>query len=156
MTTLCSGLRCVSAAEHQTAEQYSKTDKDKTPKASPKKQSIMEYLPGLPQDTKPLRSCSGNGAKMLLKSQFGIKCHSNITRSSDSFSTVTPIVNAGDWGCIVRDLETIIVLVLLAFYFISQRSHHSPTFTRSRLRDSATATLWPGDGTTAIKLESSA
>ena len=31
----------------------------------------------------------------------------NITRSSDSFSTVPPIVNVGDWGCIVRDLETI-------------------------------------------------
>ena len=39
----------------------------------------------------------------------------NITRSSDSFSTVPTIVNRGDWGCIVRDLETIIVLVLLAF-----------------------------------------
>ena len=39
----------------------------------------------------------------------------NITRSSDSFSTVPPIVNGGDWECIVRDLETIIVLVLLAF-----------------------------------------
>ena len=31
----------------------------------------------------------------------------NITRSSDSFSTVPPIVNEGDWGCTVRDLETI-------------------------------------------------
>ena len=49
---------------------------DKTPKASPKKQSIMEYFPGHPQDTKPLRSCSGNRAKMLLKSDLGIKCHS--------------------------------------------------------------------------------
>ena len=39
----------------------------------------------------------------------------NITRSSDSFSTVPPIVNKGDWGRIVRDLEIIIVLVLLAF-----------------------------------------
>ena len=39
----------------------------------------------------------------------------NITRSSDSFTTVPPIVNKGDWGCIVGDLETIIVLVLLAF-----------------------------------------
>ena len=48
----------------------------------------------------------------------------NITRSSDSFSTVLPIVNAGDFGCIVLDLETIIVLVLLSFNFIPQRSHH--------------------------------
>ena len=39
----------------------------------------------------------------------------NITKSSDSFSTVLPIINSGDWGCIVRDLEAIIVLVLLAF-----------------------------------------
>ena len=57
----------------------------------------------------------------------------NITRSSDSFSTVPPIVNGGDWGCIVRDLETIIVLVLLAFNFIPQKSHHSLTLPRSRI-----------------------
>ena len=63
----------------------------------------------------------------------------NITRSSDSFSTVPPMVNGGDWGCIVRDLETIIVLVLLAFNFIPQRSHHSPTLPRSRIRLSATS-----------------
>ena len=79
-----------------------------------------------------------------------------ITRLSDSFGTVPPIVNGGDWGCIVRDLETIIVLVLLAFNFIPQRSHHSLTLRRSRIRDSATATLTPWDGITAIKVESSA
>ena len=79
-----------------------------------------------------------------------------IARSSDYFSTVPPIVNGGDWGCIVRDLETIIVLVLLAFNFIPQRPHHSLTLPRSRIRDSATVTLTPGDGTTAIKVESSA
>ena len=39
----------------------------------------------------------------------------NITRLSDSFSTVPPIMNRGDWGCIELDLETIIVLVLLPF-----------------------------------------
>ena len=78
----------------------------------------------------------------------------NITRSSDSFSTVQPIVIRGDWLCIVRDLETIIVLVLVAFKFITQRSHHSLTFTRSRHSDSAVVTLTPGDVTTAIKVES--
>ena len=80
----------------------------------------------------------------------------NITRSLHSFSTVQPIVNAGDWGCNVRDLETIIVLVLLTFNFIPQRSHHSLTFTRAQLKDSATVTLTNGDGTTDIKVESSA
>ena len=42
----------------------------------------------------------------------------NMFRYSDSFSTVPSMVNGGDWGCIVCDLETIIVLVLLAFNFI--------------------------------------
>ena len=69
------------------------------------KKCIMEHSPGLPQDTKSLRSCSRNQAKMLLKGHFGIKCHSNIIRLSDSFSTVPPIVNGGDWGCIVRDRD---------------------------------------------------
>ena len=63
----------------------------------------MKYLPGLPQDTMPLRSCSENRAKMLLKSILESIVTPNITRSSDSFSTVLPIVNGGDWGCIVRD-----------------------------------------------------
>ena len=49
-------------------------------------------------------------SKVILESDVTL----NITRSSDSFSTVPPIVNGGDWGCIVRDFETIIVLVLLA------------------------------------------
>ena len=78
----------------------------------------------------------------------------NITRSSDYFCTVLPIVNGGDLGCIVRDLETNIVLVLLAFNKISERSHHPLTLPRSRIRDSATVTLTPGDGTTSIKVES--
>ena len=48
---------------------------------------------------------------MLLKSHLGINVTHNITRSSYSFSTVPSIVNAGASGCIVIDLETIIVLV---------------------------------------------
>ena len=45
----------------------------------------MEPSPGLPQDTKSLRSCSRNQAKMLLK----VILESNVT--SDSFSTVPPV-----------------------------------------------------------------
>ena len=54
------------------------------------------------------------------KGHLGIKFTPNISKSSDSFSTVPPIVNAGDWGGIVHDLETIRVSVLLAFNFIPQ------------------------------------
>ena len=66
----------------------------------------------------------------------------NITSSSDSFSTVPPIIDGGDWGTIVdwANLETIIVLVLLAFKFITQMSHHSLTLIRLWIRDSATVT----------------
>ena len=76
----------------------------------------------------------------------------NMTRSTDSFSTVPTIVNGGDWDCLVSDLETIIVLVLFAFNFIYQRSHQSLTLPRPRIRDSATVTLTSGDGTTEIKV----
>ena len=72
-----------------------------------------------------------------------------MSRLSDSFSTVPPIVNGGDWGCIVRDLGTIIVLVLLAINFHHTKSH---TLRRSRFRNSTTLTLTPGDRTTAIKV----
>ena len=81
---------------------------DKTAKAFPKKQFIMEYLAGL-QDTKPLRSCSGNRAKMLLKSHLGIKYHSEYNNVIRFLQHSSAIVNAGDWGRIGRDLETIIV-----------------------------------------------
>ena len=47
----------------------------------------------------------------------------------------------------MREMETIIVLVLLAFDFIPQRSLHSLTLPMSRILDSATVTLTPGDGT---------
>ena len=88
LTTRSSSLRCVSAAEHHTAEQYSKTGKTKPQKASPNEQFIMEYPPGLPRDTKSLRSCSEDQAKMLLKGKLESNVTPNISRSSDSFSTV--------------------------------------------------------------------
>ena len=155
LTTRSSTLRCVSADEHYTAEQHSKTGRTKP-------RSIFQeaIYPGILARTstrylKPLRSCSGNQVKMFLKSHLGIECHSQYNKVvTDTFNTIPPIVNAGDCGCIVRDLETIIVLFFLAFNFISQRSHHSLTLTRSRLRDSVTVTLTPGDGTIVIKVES--
>ena len=52
----------------------------------------------------------------------------------------------------MHDLETTIVLVLLAFNFIPRRSHQSLTLPMSRIMDSATVTLTPGDGTTLLLL----
>ena len=56
--------------------------------------------------------------KCFSKVNFESNVTHNISMSSYSFSTVSPIVNRGDLGYIVSDLETIIVLVLLAIHFI--------------------------------------
>ena len=129
---------------------------DKTPKASPKKRSIMEHSPGLPEDTKSSISCSGNQAKLHLKCHLGIKCHSQNNKVIRLLQYGPPIVNGGDWGCIVRDLETIIVLVLIVFNFIRYRAQHLLTLPWLWLRYSANVTLRPWNGATAIKVESTA
>ena len=40
----------------------------------------MEYLSGLPQDTKSLRSCSGKQSEYESQKSFGIKCHSQYNK----------------------------------------------------------------------------
>ena len=52
-----------------------KPDRRNPWKSSPQKQPIMEHSPGLPQEKKPLRSCSRNRAKILLKGHLRIKYH---------------------------------------------------------------------------------
>ena len=81
--------------------------------------------------------------KMLLKYHLGINCYSQYNKVVRLLQYVPPIVNSGDWGCVVRDMQTMIVFVFLAFNFIPQRSHHSLTLPRSRIRDSATVTISP-------------
>ena len=155
-TAWSSTLRCVSAAKHHTAEQYSKTVRTKRRKhlscsdiSWNTRQDLLK-IPSVWEDAlETKRRCF---SMVILESNFT----PNITLSSDFFSTVQPIVNGCDWRCIVLDLETIMVLVLFAFTFIPQRSHHSLTLPRSMIMDSAAITLTTGDGTTAIKVESSA
>ena len=90
--------------------------------------NICQDFPKIPS----LWNCSADRAKIRLKSHLESKVTPKVSISSDSFSTVPPI-NADDWGCIVRDRETIIISVLLSFSFIPQRSYHSLTLTRSLL-----------------------
>ena len=139
-TARSSSLRCVSAAYYQTAEQYSKTGRTKPRKhllrCDLSWNTLQDFLK-IPSLCKAALETEWRCfSKVIFKSNVTPK----ITRSSDSFSTVPPIVNWGDWGCIVRDLKTIVVLVLLAFNFIPQRSRHSLALPRSRIRDFATAT----------------
>ena len=53
---------------------------------TPQKQSIMDYSTGLPQDAKPLRSWSGNQAKMFFKRPLGILSHSKYISNVTSYA----------------------------------------------------------------------
>ena len=137
--TRSNSLRCVSAAAHRTA--------DSTPnRGGQNPESISEdaIYHGILEKTSPryhvfkklLWKSSEDASQRSSWKQMSLpiyRCH------QCSFRTVPPIVNRGDWGFIVSDLETIIVL--LAFNFIPQKSHHLLTMPRSQIRHSATLTL---------------
>ena len=132
LTARSSSLRCVSAAKHRTAEQCS------TP-AGQKSKSISQeviYHGTLARTSSRYQVFEKPSKDASQRSFWNQIITPNITRSSDSFSTVLPTVNGCDWGCIVRDLETIIALVLLTFNFIPKWSHHSLTLPRSWIRNS--------------------
>ena len=113
-TTLFSSLRCKSTAEHHSSKPYSKPGwKKRKPDLRINDRSCMKYW----QYTKHLSCSSGIKKKMLPKVILASKVALNITRSSDSFRTVPARVNGVDWGWIVLDLETIIVLSLFAILF---------------------------------------
>ena len=113
LTTRSSSWRCVLYSRAPHCRTVLQNRQDKTTKASPKMQSIMEYSLGLSiyhvilkmlrlweAAVKTERRCFFS--KVILEPNVT----PNITRSSDSFSTVSLIVNGGEWGWIVRDLET--------------------------------------------------
>ena len=91
----------------------------------------MVNKPGLHQGTKPLEAALETDRKCFSNVILESNVNLNQTRWSDSISTVPQNVNGGDCGCIVSDQENIIVLVLLAFNVILQRSHHSLTLLMS-------------------------
>ena len=62
-------------------------------------------------------------SKVILESN--IAPNITIGHQTSSAHAVLSIVNAGDWGCIVRYLETIIILVLLALNS-SHKDHSTP------------------------------
>ena len=91
-------LRCVSAAEHHTAVQYSKTGRTKSRKHLPRSDlswnTLLVFLkiPNLWEaGLETERRCF---SKVMLESNVT----PNITRSSNPFSTVPPIVNGSDWA----------------------------------------------------------
>ena len=117
-----SSLRCVSTAEHHTADQYSKMGRTKHRKHLPRnnlswntRQDFLK-IPSLWEAALEIEwRCF---SKLILESNVTPK----ISRSADSFSTVPPIVNEGDWGYIVRDLETILDYLILSQFLLYNSS----------------------------------
>ena len=116
LTTRSGSLRCVSAAEHHTAEHYSKTGRTKSkmhlPRSDPSWNTRQDFLkiPNLWEAAPETEQrCFSN---VILESNVT----PNITRSSDSYSTVLPIIKGGERGYIVCDQETILVLTRIQFH----------------------------------------
>ena len=108
LTTRSSSLRCVSAAEHHTADQYSKIVRTKPRKHPPRSNlswNTRHYFLKIPS---LWEAALETGLRWFSKVVLESNVTPKISRSADSCSTVPPIVNEGDWGYIVRDLETIL------------------------------------------------
>ena len=118
LTARSSSLRCVSAAEHQTAEQFSKNGRIKPRKHLPRSDQSKNTNQDFHKIPNRCEAALEIKRRCFSKVIFESNVTPKMTRSPDSFGTIPLIVNGGDWLCIVRDLETIIVLVLLELNFI--------------------------------------
>ena len=100
LTTWSSSLRFVSAADHHTAERHSKTGRTKPRKPLPR--SNLSWNTGQNfQKTQSLwKSTLKSGRRCFSKDILELNVTPNISRSSDSFSTVSSIVNGGDWDAL--------------------------------------------------------
>ena len=144
--TLSGSLRCESAAEHHTAEQYYKTDRTKLQKDLRRSDRSWNTCQDFLMIPSPWAAALETERRCFSKVILASNVTPNMIRSTDSFSTVPSRVNRDNWGWTVRDLETIIVLVLLAFSFIPHRSFHTHSLFGSRFIGTVTAALPAGDG----------
>ena len=105
LTTWSSSLRCLSAAEHHTAEHYSKTAK-----AKPRKHLPMSNLSwNTRQDFLKIPSLSEAALETERRCFSKVNLESNVTpnisRSSDSFSAVPSMGVTGDALCVTWRLS---------------------------------------------------
>ena len=117
LTARSSSLRCVSAAKHQTGEQYSKTSRTKPRNHLPRSHLSWSTRQDFLKIPSPWEAALETERRCFSNVIFESNVTPNIIRSSDSFSTVPPIVNGGDWGYIVRNLEIIRCLGLTRIQF---------------------------------------
>ena len=90
-----SQLRHYWLTKSQNCRRVFRNGQDKTIKVSPNKKSIIEYLPGLPQDTKSLVKLLWKRVKKSIKSNLGIESlqiyqgHQLLQDNSEKFMGVT-------------------------------------------------------------------
>ena len=147
LTTQSSCLRCVSAAEHHTAEQNFKTGRTKPRKHLPRGTQPWHTRQDFHKMSRLWKPALKKERRCFSKVIFESNVTPNMSRSSDSFSTVPIIVNWMwlEMNCAWPGVYHSLCLTRIQFHL--QRSHHSPTLPGSRFRDSAAVTLTHRDGT---------
>ena len=98
LTARSSSLRCVSAAQHQTAEQYSRTGRTKPRKHLPRSDLSWNTCQDFHRIPSLWEAALETERRCFLKVIFESNVTHKVTRSSDSFSIVPPIVNGGWLG----------------------------------------------------------
>ena len=93
LTAPSSSLRCVSAAQHQTAEQYSKTGRTKPRKHLPRSDLSCNTRQDFLKIPSLYEAALETERRCFSKVNFESNVTPKITRSPDSFSTVPPIAN---------------------------------------------------------------
>ena len=93
LTARSISLRCVLAAKHQTAEQYYKTGRTKPRKHLPRDNLSWNTRQDFLKIPSLWEAALGTEWRFFSKVIFELNVTPKITRSSDSFSTVLPIVN---------------------------------------------------------------
>ena len=132
LTTRSSSSRCVSAAEHHTAEQQSKTCRTKPIKHLPRSNLSSNIRQNFFKIPSLWEAALETERRCFTEAILESNVIPNISRSTDSFSTVPPIVNGvtGDALCVI-------------FRFYPQKVTPLTNLAKVTVLDSTTVTLMP-------------
>ena len=153
LTTLSISLSCESAAEHHTAEQYSKTSRKKLQKDLRRSDRSWNTCQDFLMIPSIWAVALETERRCFSKIILALNVTPSITRSAHSFSTVSSRVNGVNCGWTVTDYHSLSLTRIQCHS--TQVTPHTTLFW-SRFIDSGTATLSQGDCTTATRVESSA
>ena len=135
LTARSCSLRCVSAAEHQTAEQCSKTGRTKPWKHLPRSDLSWNTRHDFLKIPSLCEAALETEQRCFSKVIFELNVTPKIARSSHSFSTVPPIVNGGWLGTHCARPRDYHSLGLIHIQFHPSKVTQLTNPARSRIRD---------------------